>query len=90
MKWYKAKVGYELVPDVSNEEVAPYSDGKLFTQKISSDVGFIRDHFTLNIIEQMIARYKKVAVVYGAGHFITLRKSFDASFGEPEFIEDRK
>ncbi len=34
--------------------------------------------------------YKKVAVVYGAGHFLTLRKSFDASFGEPTFIEDKK
>ncbi|MEN0059717.1 MAG: hypothetical protein AAGB31_12835 [Bdellovibrio sp.] len=90
MSWYKNKIGHELVADVSNEEVAPYSDGTLFTQKISSDVGFIRDRFTLNIIEQMIHKYKKVAVVYGAGHFLTLRKSFDASFGEPVFIEDGK
>lgn len=33
---------------------------------------------------------EKVAVVYGAGPFLTLRKSFDASFGEPAFIEDRQ
>lgn len=90
MSWYKNKIGHELVADVSNEEVAPYSDGTLFTQKISSDVGFIRDHFTLNIIEQIIHKYKKVAVIYGAGHFLTLRKSFDASFGEPTFMEDGK
>lgn len=88
--WYKRKLGHELVPDVPNEEVAPYSDGTLFTQKMSSDVGYIRDHFTLNILQQMVQKYKKVAVVYGAGHFLTLRKSFDASFGEPTFVEDRK
>ncbi len=90
IKWYKTKLGRDLVPDVSNEEVAPYADGELYTQKMSSNVGFIRDHFTLKIIEQMIKKYKKVAVVYGAGHFLTLRKSFDASFGEPTFIEDKK
>ncbi len=50
MKWYKNRIGHELSPDVSNEEVA---------------------------------------VIYGAGHFLTLRKSFDSEFGEPTFIEDK-
>ena len=89
MKWYKNKLGYELSPDVSNEEVAPYSDGTLFTQKISSEIGFIRDRFTLSVIEKLVRQYKKVAVVYGAGHFLTLKKSFDAEFAEPTFIEDK-
>jgi len=90
MKWYKDKTGRELVADVSNEEVAPYSDGTLLTQKMSSDVGYIRDRFTLNVLQKMVQKYKKVAVVYRAGHFLTLRKSFDAYFGEPTFVEDRR
>jgi hypothetical protein len=88
MKWYKDKIGYELTPDVSNEEVAPYAEGKLFTQKISSEIGTIRDHFTLNIIEQMLIKYERVAVVYGASHFSTLRKSFEKYFGLSTFVED--
>lgn len=73
--------------DVHNEVVAPYSDGKLYTQKISTEIGFIRDRFTLKIIEAMLLKYEKVAVVSGAGHFLALRKSFDAFFGEPVFTE---
>jgi 6-pyruvoyl-tetrahydropterin synthase len=90
MKWYKTKLGHELVPEVSNEEVAPYSDGTLYTQKISSDVGYLRDHFTLNLIQEALRKHKRVAVIYGAGHYLTLRKSFDEAFGDPTFIEDKK
>jgi hypothetical protein len=90
LSWYKSKMGYELTPDVSSEEVAPRHDGHLLTQKISSDVGFIRDHFTLGVIQSMLSKYKKVAVIYGASHFITLRKSFDKALGQPTFIEDLK
>jgi hypothetical protein len=88
MRWYKSKLGHELVADVSNEEVAPYANGPWYTQRISADVMFIRDHFTLKVIEQMIQKHNRVAIVYGAGHFLTLRKSFDGTFGEPIFIED--
>ena len=87
--WYQEKMGQKLTSHVSNEEVAPI-EGGAYAQKISFQVGFVRDHFTLKIIEQMLAKYKKVAVVYGAGHFFTLRKSFDAALGEPVFIEDKK
>ncbi len=90
LNWYQAKLGHKLTVNISNEETAPISDGLLFTQKISSEVGFIRDRFTLSIIEKLFHKYKRVAVIYGAGHFITLRKSFDQTFGEPTFIEDKK
>ena len=90
LSWYRNKLGHKLTPNVSNNETAPILGGALFTQKISSDIGFIRDHFTLTLIEKLIRQYKKVAVVYGAGHFVTLRKSFDSAFGEPIFIEDKR
>ena len=88
-QWYFKHAKHELTADVSTEEVAPISDGSLFLQRISSDVGYVRDHFTLKIINQFLKKYKKLAVIYGAGHFITLRKSFDHALGNPEFIEKR-
>ena len=86
--WYKNHSGHQLGSNVTNEEVAPVNSGALFTQKISSDVDHIRDRFTLAVIQELMNKYHKVAVVYGASHFITLRKSFDAAFGEPTFTVD--
>jgi hypothetical protein len=88
IKWYKTKLGHELTSNVSNEETAPFKDGKLLTQKMSAEVGVIRDHFTLNVIEQLLARYKRVAVIYGAGHFLTLENSFSSALGPPSFTVD--
>lgn len=87
--WYKAQSGYDLSIDISNEEFAPYKKGSLSTQRMSADLGKLRDHFTLGIIENLLSRYKEVAVIYGAGHFFTLGKSFEASMGKPTFVEDR-
>ncbi len=81
--WYLEKNGRELNTDITNDELGPYHDGRLFTQRISSAVGDVRDKFTLRVIESLLRKYKRVAVIYGAGHFITLRKSFDAYFGPP-------
>lgn len=83
--WYKNKMGHDLTPDVKNEEISPFAEGTLITQKISSATGDIRDRYTLNILQRKLAKYKRVAVVYGSGHFVTLRKSLDEAFGPPEF-----
>lgn len=88
LAWYRSKLGKDLTVHVHNEEVAPLSNGKLFTQVISSKIGTIRDRFTLQVIESLLHQYKKVAVIYGASHFVTLRKSFDEAFGVPQFKED--
>jgi hypothetical protein len=85
--WYKNHSGHDLSIHVLNKEVAPLADGKLHTQKISTQIGVVRDRFTLSVIESLLKRYKKVAVIYGASHFVTLRKSFDSSLGAPTFIE---
>lgn len=89
MDWYKLKNGQNLTLNISNEHVAPYETGELFTQRISAEIGKIRDRFTLKVIEQLLRKYKRVAVVYGAGHFLTLRQSFDSQFGVPSFLEEK-
>lgn len=85
--WYKNKFGRSLSIDVQNEDLAPIAGTKIFTQQISADIGIIRDHFTLGIIQKLLHDYKRVAVIYGGSHFVTLRRSFDAAFGQPVFIE---
>ena len=88
--WYLKHVGHPLTVHVQNDEVAPVSGSQSLPHRISSDVGFIRDHFTLQVIETLLLKHKRVAVIYGAGHFITLRHSFDRALGEPSFIEGRE
>lgn len=83
--WYKTRTGHELTVDISAEDVAPKSDSALFLQKISAAVGDVRDRFTLNVLQKTLNKYKRVAVVYGSGHFVTLRKSLDKAFGRPSF-----
>ncbi len=84
--WYQEKNGRELNTEITNNDVGPEHNGKLLTQHISSAIGDIRDKFTLNVIQELLTKYKKVAVVYGAGHFITLRKSFDEALGSPTLL----
>jgi hypothetical protein len=83
--WFKAKMNRELGADIINAEVDPIADGKLLTQRMASAVSDVRDKYTLNIIEDLLREYKQVAVVYGSGHFVTLRKSLDAALGTPSF-----
>lgn len=83
--WYKTKMRHELTADIKNEEVSPFAEGTLLTQKLSSATGDFRDRYTLKIMQQMLEKYKRVAVVYGSGHFVTLRKSLDDAFGPPTF-----
>lgn len=87
-QWYKSNNGRDLKANISNEETAPVSDSKVFTQGISAAVGHLRDRYTLKVIQNMLIKYKRVAVVYGASHFTTLRKSFERHFGSPLFIYD--
>lgn len=84
--WYQKKNLKKLDINVTTEDVAPRVDGELFTHKVSSAIGIIRDRFTLDIIDAALKKYKKVAVVYGTSHYLTLRKSLEASLGEPQQI----
>ncbi|MGE4234350.1 MAG: hypothetical protein AB7F43_13565 [Bacteriovoracia bacterium] len=79
--WYQSKNKSKLTSNVTTEQTAPFSDGKLFTQKISSDLGKIRDRFTLSLIQSLLNQYKSIAVIYGESHYLTLKKSLDQQLG---------
>lgn len=81
--WYESNAGKKLSIKVDTEEVAPIHGSPLFTHKISSAIGAIRDRFTLNLIGTYLLKYKRVAVVYGGSHYLTLRKSIEQSLGVP-------
>lgn len=83
--WYKKGNGKELTGNLDSEETAPIEGGVFLTQRVSADVNFIRDRFTLALIEKLLGERKRVAVVYGASHYINLRKSFEAALGEAKF-----
>ncbi|MCB0350038.1 MAG: hypothetical protein KDD38_02570 [Bdellovibrionales bacterium] len=84
--WYKTKTGKTLTSDLNTEDVAPIYSSPLFLHQISSSIGTIRDRFTLDIIQQLLAKHKRVAVVYGGSHYITLKKSFEKSMGRSKQI----
>jgi hypothetical protein len=86
-EWYKAKNGRILDVKITNNDVSPEHSGKLYTHKISSAVGDCRDKFTLNVIARLLKKYKRVAVIYGAGHYVTLRESFDSALGKPQLLK---
>lgn len=86
--WYKLKNERELTANVPSSESDPLPDGRLVTQRISAAINDVRDRFTLNVIENLLNRYHRVAVIYGSGHFTTLRKSLETALGQPTFETD--
>lgn len=85
-EWYQKKNNKNLGLVVTTEDVAPRVDGSLFTHKISSSIGSIRDRFTLELIQTSLRKYKRVAVIYGGSHYMTLRKSLESSMRPPHQV----
>lgn len=88
--WYEKHTKKKLTVDIDTEEVAPLSNSSLHTHKISAAIGAIRDRYTLAIVEALIEQHKRVAVVYGASHYLTLKKSFETSLGAADFKDGRQ
>jgi len=86
LAWFKSNNGHDLSIDVTNNEMGPYQNGT-FTQRIAYAIDEVRNAYTLNVVQTLLEKYKKVAVVYGASHFRNLRKSFDEVLGDPSFEE---
>jgi hypothetical protein len=77
----------DLGTEITNEELNPLADGKLITQRMASAVSDVRDKFTLGVLEELLKKYHRVGVVYGNGHYFTLKKSLEAALG-PATLEN--
>jgi hypothetical protein len=84
--WYKSKSGKALNSKITTEESAPIFGSKVFTQKVSSAIGIIRDRFTLGLIEAILSKHRNVTVVYGASHYSTLKPAIEAGLGQAKEI----
>lgn len=69
-EWYLKKNGRQFVPSLIGEDVsAPYENGELFTQRVSSVICKIRDQFILARIEDAMNTHNTVLVVCGGSHW---------------------
>lgn len=89
-EWYLLKMKTSLTENVDGQSVAPDLASSIYTQRISGEIGKVRDAYTLSIIERLLQEYKSVIVVYGASHFMTLRLALESFLGKPHFYTDSK
>lgn len=85
-EWYLRGNGQQFVPSTIDESVpAPYKNGDLITQRISSLVYKIRDQFILTKVEAALNNHDSVLIVCGGSHWSTQKFSLEKTFGKPSF-----
>lgn len=85
-KWYLAKTGNKFSPSkIKPEDLAPYENGNVFTQKISSAVCKVRDQFVLTKIDESLKTYDTLLVIFGGSHWSTQKKALENALGGPRF-----
>lgn len=68
---------------VNSELVSPRIDSNPeWSNKISYEVGQVREEFIVKMIEQRVNEYKKVIIVYGQGHLVKERIALQKAFGK--------
>ena len=63
---------------------APYQDGNLLTQRISSAVCIARDQFIVSVINDIFNKFSKVVVIFGGSHWSTQKKALENAYGKPK------
>ncbi len=86
MKWHFSKMAKDFNSlNIQPEDIAPYFDGSLFTQKISAESCRIRDQFILKQIESALNKHDCVMVIYGGSHWSMQKNALSSSLGPPIF-----
>ena len=84
--WYLNKNGKKFAAsEITAKVPAPYENGELFTQRISSSICKIRDQFIVKTIEEAINKYNSILIIYGGSHWSTQKKSLEDALGSPAF-----
>jgi hypothetical protein len=87
--WYKKKTGKKFNFDTINgKEFEPQVDRNPGTlNKLSHQVGMIREQHLLVTLERLLNQFDRVLVVYGSGHLVKQRDVLKDSLGEPENVK---
>jgi hypothetical protein len=86
--WYEEKNGVPFVyQEITTQTCAPIdSEGASYLNRISVHVGVVRDAKITAVIAEMLNRYDRVLVVYGAGHHVQQGRVLEEMLGEPHRI----
>ncbi len=89
-RWYQAKMGKPFrAREISNETVAPYAGGDLFTQKIAFITSRVRDEHIMRVTEELLNKYGKILMVFGSSHFPVQQLAIESMLGAPRQISDQ-
>ncbi len=91
-QWYaeKNERGFDY-DEIDTNVTAPIaSDDALFTNRISARVGAIRDAHITGVIADMLNRYDRVLVVYGAGHHVQQARVLEDMLGGPRETQEAR
>ena len=66
-------------------DVAPYENGKQFSQRVSSEVCKIRDQYILTVIDRALNEHSSLLVICGGSHWSTQKKALEGAIGSPSF-----
>lgn len=84
--WYKQKNKKPFrIEAIDSEDSAPLADGKLFTQKLSSVIGRVRDQHIVRVIDEELSSKKRIFVVVGGSHWMTQKLALESLCGFPSF-----
>lgn len=88
-QWYRAhRIGLKNWNEVTASDCAPHGEGDAtYVQKISHQIGIIRDQILSQRIDWALARFDKVLVVFGGSHYVTLRPALVEAMGEPREVK---
>jgi len=81
--WYfeKNKQPFFL-SNIDSEASAPLADGEMFTQRISSHVGQVRDEFVIQRVRELLLNHDRVLMIYGGSHFVCQQHALEALLGK--------
>ncbi|MBP9680121.1 MAG: hypothetical protein KBD76_01850 [Bacteriovorax sp.] len=88
-KMYFTKLGKKIdYLKISTDDVSPQVDNDpSWANKMSLDVGVIRNEFIIKMVEERVNIYKKVMIVYGSGHLVQTREALTKAFNSVENIK---
>jgi hypothetical protein len=72
---------------INSANTAPIQDGN-YLQKISSQVGVIRDKHLLKTISEKSINYRNIVIVYGSSHLSTQYDTLSRMYGPAKFLKN--